>query len=151
PFPDDAMDAIAPLLPVLIQVSLLLVVFGLGLGATLHDATFLLGRPAQLLRAVVAMNVAVPLFAALLAALFPLTQVVKLGLVLMAVWPVPPFLPGMQFRSGVRPTYIFGLLVSAAPVAVVIVPFTVGLRRAAFPVDVRVSAGAVAKVVLATV
>lgn len=145
------MDAIAPLLPVLIQVSLLLVVFGLGLGATLHDATFLLGRPAQLLRAVVAMNVAVPLFAALLAALFPLTPVVKLGLVLMAVSPVPPFLPGKQLRSGGRPSYVFGLLVAASLLAVVIVPFTMVLLRAAFPVEVRVSAGAVAKVVLATV
>jgi BASS family bile acid:Na+ symporter len=145
------MDAIATLLPVLIQASLLLVVFALGLGATIHDATYLLRQPAQLLRAAVAMNVAVPLFAALLAALFPLTPVVKLGLVLMAVSPVPPFLPGKQLRSGGRPSYVFGLLVAASLLAIVIVPLTMALLRAAFPVDVRVSAGAVAKVVLATV
>lgn len=45
-----------------------LLVFGLGLHATPQDATSLLRRPGLLFRSLLAMNIVVPLFAAVLAA-----------------------------------------------------------------------------------
>lgn len=81
------------ILPLVLQGSLLLLVFALGLTATLADATYLFRRPGQLLRSVAAINVAVPLVAALLVAMLPLAPVVKLAIVLMAVSPLPPVIP----------------------------------------------------------
>src|SRR5262245_45165274 len=60
---------IAELIPLVIQTSILLLVFGLGLHATLEDVTYLFRRPGVLVRALLAMGVVVPFFAAVLAAL----------------------------------------------------------------------------------
>lgn len=58
----------------LLQASIFLTVFSLGLRATFQDAVWLLQRPRLLLRSLVAMNAIMPLFAAqsLLAAVFQL-------------------------------------------------------------------------------
>jgi BASS family bile acid:Na+ symporter len=102
------MDA-AQLIRLALQTSILLLVFALGLRATIQDATYLLRQPSLLLKSLVAMNVIVPLVAAILAAVFPLHPAVKITLLLMAVSPVPPILPGKQLKLGGRTSYVYGL------------------------------------------
>ncbi|MDB5772211.1 MAG: hypothetical protein JWM42_2585 [Burkholderia sp.] len=134
-----------------VRASIFLIVFSLGLGATLEDADYLLKRPGFLLRSVAAISIIVPLFAVLLVAALPLTPVEKVGIVLMAVSPVPPVLPGKELKLGERKSYVYGLLVAASLLSIVIVPLTVSLLSAAFRVNVKISPGAVARVILISV
>src|SRR4051812_18920624 len=92
-----------------ISLSMGLVILGLGLHATLRDATYVLRRPALLVRSLVSMDVAMPLFAAGLAAFFNLGPAVALALVALALSPVPPYVP-IQAKSGGE-SYAIGLLV----------------------------------------
>jgi BASS family bile acid:Na+ symporter len=145
------MAELVKLIPVVLQASIIILVFGLGLRATLENATYVLRRPGLLLRAFLALAIVVPVFAALLAALFNLHEAVKHALVLIAVSPVPPFLPVRQMKSGGSANFVFGLLVAASLVAIVYVPVAVHVLGAVFQHEVRLPLGLVARVVLITV
>lgn len=132
---------------VILQLSIELVVFSLGLESSLADATSLFHRPALLFRSLFSMNVVMPAFAAVLAATFDLKPAVKIALVFLAVSPVPPALPRQQFKLGGTSNYIHGLLVSAALISIFLVPLTIEVLGRAFQQDIHVTPAAVAKVV----
>ncbi|MGH9882109.1 MAG: hypothetical protein ACRD6N_11795 [Pyrinomonadaceae bacterium] len=88
------------LIPLALKASIVLLVVGLGLKASLKDATYLFRRPGQLLRALLAMNVLMPLFAVAVAVIFDLTPAVKIALVALAVSPIPPVLPNKAMKAG---------------------------------------------------
>lgn len=142
---------LARLIRVAIPASILLLVFSLGLRATAADATYLLRRPVLLLRALLAMNVVVPLVAAALAALFDLTPAVKIALLAMAVSPVPPILPGKQLKLGGRASYVYGLLVAASLAAIVLVPLAIEVLGRLFQREAHIGVAVVAKLVMLTV
>jgi BASS family bile acid:Na+ symporter len=142
---------LAWLIPWAIRASLLLVVFALGLRATVADATYVLRRPALILRGFLAMGVMVPAAAAALAALFDLHPAVEIAMLAMAVGPVPPILPGKQLRLGGRASYVYGLLVAASLAAIVVVPVAIEVLGRAFQREAHVGPGFVAKVVGITV
>ena len=135
----------------LLQASIFLTVFSLGLRATFQDAGWLLQRPRLLLRSLVAMNVIMPLFAAFLAAAFHLHPAVEAALVLLAVSPVPPILPWQQLKLGGSSAYVMGLLATTSLLAIVQVPLTIKLLAAIFKVDIGIQPASVAKVVITTV
>jgi len=135
----------------LLQASIFLTVFSLGLRATFQDASWLLQRPRLLLRSLVAMDVIMPLFAAFLAAAFHLHPAVEAALVLLAVSPVPPILPWQQLKLGGSSAYVMGLLVTTSLLAIVQVPLTIKFLGAIFKVDVGIEPASVAKVVIITV
>ena len=143
------MDA-AQLIQIAVQASILLLVFALGLGASHEDATYLLRRPALLGRAL-SMYLVVPKFAATLAALFSLTPAAKIVLILMAVSPVPPILPGKQLKLGGRANYVYGLLVAASLSAILFAPLAIEMLGRILSRDAHVSVGLIAKVVSLTV
>jgi BASS family bile acid:Na+ symporter len=145
------METLQQLIPLALRTSLLLIVFAIGLDATFHDAAYLLKRPKLLLRSLAAIAVIVPAFAALMIAAFPLTPVVKAGIVLMAVSPFPPIVPGKEIKMGGRESYVYGLLVAVSILAIVTVPLTVALLGAVFSKNVAISPGAVARLVLISV
>jgi len=134
-----------------LTASILLLVFALGLRATAEDATYVLRRPALILRGFLAMGVIVPAVAATLAALFHLARPVEIAMVAMAVSPVPPILPGKQLKLGGRSHYVFGLLVAAALLAVIYVPLAIEVLGWLFRREAHVGAGVVARVVGITV
>jgi len=142
---------IAELIPLVIQTSILLLVFGLGLHATLEDVTYLFRRPGLLVRALLAMGVVVPFVAAVLAAVFDLYPPVEIALLLLAVSPVPPILPGKQLKLGGHASYVYGLLVTAALFAIVLVPLMIEVLGRVFQRDAHIAPAAIAKVVLITV
>lgn len=71
----------------MLKASVLLIVFAIGLRASAQDATYLFRRPGELVRAVLAMNVLMPLFAVSLVYMFDLNPAVNIALVALSVSP----------------------------------------------------------------
>jgi bile acid:Na+ symporter, BASS family len=128
-----------------------LTVLALGLTATPQDATYLLRRPRLFVRAVISMNVAMPIIAALIATTFALPLEVKVALVALAVSPVPPIIQKKQICAGGRREYVVGLLVAMSLLAIVLVPLTVMILDQAFGRSARITPASVAKIMLLTV
>jgi bile acid:Na+ symporter, BASS family len=142
---------LATLIPLVLKVSIMLNVFGLGLNASAQDATSLFRRPHQLLRSLLAMHVVMLLCTTVLAVNFDLHPAVKIALVALAVSPIPPLLSKKTRKAGGEASYAIGLVVAAALLAIVIVPVAVELLGRAFGKPTHMSPGAVALIVLSTV
>ncbi len=107
-----------------LQASIILSVFAIGLKATFADATFLFRRPGHLLRALLSMNVLMPLTALAVGAPFDLHPAVKIALVALSVSPTPPVLPKKALKAGGAEAYTIGLLVAAAALSIVVIPLS---------------------------
>jgi BASS family bile acid:Na+ symporter len=142
--------SVATLILLAIQLSLALLVFSIGLAATMGDVTYLFQRPKLLLRSLISMNVVMPLFAVVLAKSFDLTPVVKGALVLLAVSPLPPLFPRKALKAGGGFSYTIGLLVAATLIAIVFIPLAMGLLERAFDIPLQMGPAAVAARVLWT-
>jgi BASS family bile acid:Na+ symporter len=119
--------SMATLLPLLLKTSLALLVFSLGLGATLQDTTHLFRRPGQLTRALVAMFVVMPVTALFLARALDPPAAVKIALVALALSPLPPTFSRKALKQGGRLSYVAGLLVAATLLAVPLIPLSLEL------------------------
>jgi BASS family bile acid:Na+ symporter len=142
---------IANLIRFALLISTSLVVFGFGLRSTLRDATTLFRKPSLLVRSLLAMNVLLPFFAALLAGVFALRPAIAIALLALAVSPVPPVFPNKKLSLGAHPDYVFGLFGASALLAIVLAPLTVALIGVAFSRHVSVAPLAIAKPVALTV
>jgi bile acid:Na+ symporter, BASS family len=138
---------LAQLIRAAFPLSIALIVLALGLRCTLSDAMFLFRRPRLLLRSIFAMNVVPPIVAALLVSLTHVHPVVKFALVALAVSPVPPVLPGKQLKLVTRGSYVYGLLVAASLLAIMLVPVTMTVLGAVFGREAQVAPLMVARVV----
>lgn len=134
-----------------IQASVLLLVLGLSLRATWQDVTSLFRRPMMLVRSLLAMNLIMPIFAAVVAGAFHLRPAVKIALVLLSVSPVPPLLPRKQMKIGGGSDYAFGLLTAMSLLSIIVVPVAIEVLGIIFSKDVHIGPGAVAKVVAKTI
>lgn len=144
------MDA-AQIVKGMLGVSLMLIVFGLGLKATFTDATFLLRTiakpPHRLARALFSMYVVVPIVATAIALVFDLPRPVKIALLAMAVSPVPPILPGKLLKFGGDEGPVFGLLFTISLLAIVMVPLAVEVENLIFRTDVHVETATILRVI----
>lgn len=146
------MATVKELLPMVLNGSLMLLVVALGLTATGADVIYLFKHPRRLLRAIVSIEVVVPLVAVLLVTTLPLAPLVKLAIVLMAVSPVPPLVPGKQFHLGGKTPYVCGLYVTIVLLSIVLVPLILAILSATFfPRVVWVSPWAITRMVLISV
>lgn len=134
-----------------LKASIILSVFAIGLKATVADATTLLRRPGQLLRAFLSMNVLMPLTALAVAAPFALHPAVKIALVVLSVSPTPPVLPKKALKAGGTEAYTIGLLVAAAGLSIVVIPLSMEVFERLTGVTLAMPAGAVATLVLTTI
>jgi BASS family bile acid:Na+ symporter len=142
---------VAHVIPFAMQASIFLVVFSVGLTATIEDLLYLLHRPGLAFRSFLSMNIAMALVAGLLAAAFDLHQAVKVALITLGMSPVPPLLPRKQVKAGGRGSYAIGLFVTAALSAIVFVPIEVPLIGQIFGKPVHMPPSAVARIVLVSV
>jgi len=140
-------DVVLPAL----KLSIMLLVLALGMGSTQRDALYLLTKPRLLFRSMLAMNLVMPLVAAALAAGFNLNPAVKIALVALSVSPLPPLFPRKAIKAAGENAYPVGLLVAAALLAVVFVPFAIDVLGNAFGKPVHVPVVIVVKVVLTAV
>jgi BASS family bile acid:Na+ symporter len=134
-----------------VLLGVVLSVFALGLAASEGDATHLFRHPAKLGRAMLAMNVVMPLFTVAMVALFRLRPPIPLALVAISVAPIPPLLPRRALSAGGASSYTIGLLVAATFLAIVFVPAAVELLGLVFGKQVHVLPGKVASTVALTV
>lgn len=115
----------ATLVPIAIQGSLILIVFSLGLQATLRQGGSLLRNPRLLFRTFLAMNVIMPALALAAIRLFDFDPAVKIAMFALAVSPIPPLLPNQVFKAGGDVAYTIGLLASTCVLAVLVVPVSI--------------------------
>lgn len=106
-----------------LQVSLILVVFGTGLNASQSDVRYLLARPKQLGKTLLAMNVLLPLLVLVAVRSVALHPAVKIALFTLAISPVPPLLPRQASKVGL-PHQVLSLLLTTSVLAVVTVPIS---------------------------
>jgi len=126
------LEALKQIIPILLTVSLAGLVLTVGLRSVRGDLIYVLTRPSFLLKAIVAVDV-IPIAAAILLTLFlPLEPVVKAGIVLMAISPVPPLVPGQELGLGGRKEYAYGVYVAIALLAVITVPIASEIATRAF-------------------
>jgi len=130
-----------------IKVSVLTLVFALGLNATTAEATYLFRHPRRLLRGFLALAVVVPTVAAGFALLVDLPRPVAIAIIAMSLSPVPPILPIAQLKGGARPEYAYGMLVATALLSIIVVPVAVLEVGAIFGEEARFPPLAVAKIV----
>lgn len=142
---------LATVLPLVLQGSVALTVFCLGLEASNRDALYLLRRPADLLKAIVSMNVVMPLVALALVMIFDFHVTVEIALLTLSVSPVPPLFPKKSAGAGGSASYTIGLLVAISILAIVTVPLTVELVSYALGLKAHMSPVAAAKVVAVTI
>jgi len=134
-----------------INASMFLIVFALGLHATLENATYLFRHPGLFARSILSMNILMLAFALLVCVLFDPSPAIKIALVALAVSPVPPVLPGKQFKAGGSAGYTIGLLVGAAVVSIVLVPLEIEILGRAADVGMHMPIARVTSVVLVSI
>lgn len=110
-----------------INISMALIVFCLTLKTRKGDLVSLMRNPGLLLRSLLAMNIVMPLVAALIAATFSLNPVVKVALIALAISPVPPILPSTEIKSGASVSYSMALLATSAIFSLASIPLMMAL------------------------
>ena len=142
---------IKALIPFVIQGSLFLLVLAVGLRSRWDDLTYVFRKPKNLVRALIAVNIIVPLTAVILGELFPLDWRTKAGLIIMAVSPLAPFATGKMLKASPDRSYDVGLYAALILAAVVIVPLTAAILNPLYEHHAYVSVGAVAWFVIKSV
>lgn len=141
----------AVVIPLVLKISIVLSVVAVGLASSLKDATSLIHRPKELVRALVSMNVVMPIVAVSMVLLFDLHPAVQIALVALSVSPVPPFLPSKAMRAGGPRSYTVGILVAAALLSLMLLPLAAFVLGEVFHRRVVASPLAIAMVLGMTV
>jgi hypothetical protein len=140
-----APDTMASLIPLVLQASIILTVFAIGLSNRARDVLQIARTPGLLLRSLVSINILMPLFAALMAAAFALMPAVEIALIALAVSPIPPLLPKKAIKAGGDASFAIGLLAAAALLAIAFVPVSVHVLGIAFGKPAEIPPGQIAK------
>ena len=134
-----------------INASMFLIVFSLGLHSKFDDVTYLAHHRLLALRSILSMNIVMLVFVVAVIMLFNPPAPIKIALVGIAVSPVPPVLPGKQFKAGGTPGYTIGLLVGAALVSIVFVPLVIEIIGRTFAIDMHEPIDKVTAIVMMSV
>ena len=136
------MELIKQLIPVFLTVSLALLVMSVGMASARGELAYVLRRPALLVRGIVAVNIIPLIVAVVIVSIFPISRAAAAGLLVMALSPVPPLVPGKMMKFGGHSDYAYGLYTAMALFAIITVPLlgslTAGYYESAadFPVSV---------------
>lgn len=142
------MDALKELIPLAITISLALLVLVVGMDASVRDLLSVLRRPGRLGAAVLAVNVIPPVVAIVLVHLIDIGPAARAGVVLMAISPVPPLVPGKALKVSGRKDYAYGLYAALVLLAVLVVPIWVEILHRVFAVEMAIPPLAVARSVV---
>lgn len=134
-----------------INLSVVLMAFGLALKAGGTSLRTILAGPALLLRSLAAMFVVMPLVAFAIALNLELNRPLLIALLLIALAPVPPLLPAKQLKAGGNSDYVLGLLIVSALAAIVVVPAGIEVIGRVFGRDLPVPFEVTARVIATSV
>ncbi|MBA4010492.1 MAG: Na+-dependent transporter [Phenylobacterium sp.] len=126
------MEALKQILPLLLGLSLAGLVLTVGLRSGSGALVYVLRRPGLLFKAILAVEIIPPLAAAALVWMLPLEPVVKAGIMLMAISPVPPLVPGKELGIGARKEYAYGIYFAMALLTIIAVPLVFDLAAQLF-------------------
>lgn len=143
--------SLATITVLVLQSSIAGLVFTVGLGTTAQELTYLLRRPGQLIRSLVAIDLVMPALAVAAVLAFPLHSAVRVALVVLALSPVPPIIPRKLLKAGGAHDYVMALLCTVSVFAIIWIPLVGGALDRIFPADIRIPPMAVAEVVSITV
>jgi BASS family bile acid:Na+ symporter len=142
------MSIFSAVVPLVLKVSMLCLVFALGLRTTWSDITYLVRRPGQFACSLLSMNIAMPVVAAAIILALSLRPPVSSMLLALSLSPTPPLLPNKAIKAGGGGSYAVGLLVAAAFCSIVAAPVAVALMEQLFHIPLDLSPLDVAKVLL---
>jgi bile acid:Na+ symporter, BASS family len=142
---------LAELIPLVLKISVVAIVFAIGLHARPADLLFLVKRPGQLARSLLSMTVLMPLVAFALVRAMSLPHPVAIMLVALSLAPVPPLLPRRQAKAHGHAAYSISLLVAAGLVSLVWIPLAIEVDQRLFGVPLGVPLTAVAMLVGMTI
>ena len=142
---------LANLILIAVRISVFLSVLAMGLEATWQDATYVFRKPREFFRALLSLDVVMPVVSVTLVSFLNLHPAVKIALVALSVSPIPPILPRKAFKAGGTRAYTLGLLVFAAALSIVFVPLAVKLLQPALEVPLQMAVTPVAELALLTV
>jgi BASS family bile acid:Na+ symporter len=137
----------AEIIILVVKASIVGLVFALGLRSKPEDITELLARPGMLVRAFVAINLVMPLFAIAVVKLLPLRLEIEVALIALSLSPVPPLLPRKAANAEGDRSFAVGLLVVFAVLSIAWVPLAVHGIGYIFDRPVGMSPGAIARIV----
>ena len=137
------------LLPV--QLSVVCIVFSLGLMATMADPLYLWRRSGLLLGSLVAMLVVMPIVAVGLTQWVDARTTARIVLIAMAISPMPPLPPTREVKAGGHQPYAVSLLTTLALLAIVTIPLSAELLAADYRRPLTGSVSAIARLAFATV
>lgn len=143
--------SIKDLISLTLQLSLIAIVLSVGLESRWSDVTYMLRRPALLLRAIIAANVIVPVVAIALCLLLPIVPSIRTGLVLMAASPLAASAPLKMLRTEAERAYVVGTYAAVILSAVVTMPATAEILKLISPHNFRIPVAVVATFVLINV
>lgn len=142
---------LAELVPLALKASISVLVFTIGLGTAPKELAYFVRQPGQLIRSVISMNLVMPVIAVLIVVIFPMHRVVQITLVALALSPVPPILPRKLVTAGGGHAYVMALLFTAALFSLITIPVGGMILDAIFPAKIRIPAGPIVPLILATV
>lgn len=126
----------------IVKLSVVALIFAIGLSSTRADLTYLWRRPGQLLRSVLAMYVVIPIVALVVLQVVTLPPGVELALLVLAVSAGAPLLPRKLMKIG-HEAYMLSLVLTSSAIAVIAVPIWLEVLRPMYgittelrPVDV---------------
>ena len=142
---------LAVLVPLGLKISITLLVFSIGLGTAPGELIYLVRHPGRMTRALVAMNLVMPVIAVLAIKLFPMEKSVAITLAALSLSPVPPMLPRKMLKAGGGHAYVASLLFTAALLSLVWIPLVCAVLDWLSPASLGVPPLAVAPVVMVSV
>lgn len=143
------MELLKHLIPLLLTVSLGMLVVASGMASSRGQLLYVLLRPRLLVRAIIAIDV-LPVLAAIVivAVFYDISLPARAAIVLMAISPVPPLMPGKAFKFGGEADYVYGLQNAMAVLAIVTVPLLGSLVAGLYESDAQFPIAVVAQNIL---
>jgi len=135
----------------LLKASIVLLVIGIGLQATMRDAVYLVRHPGLFARTILSMHVLMPAVTLALCIGFGVRPALKVALLTLSISPVPPFLPPRVSKAAGDGSYIIGLLVAMSLLSIAIVPVSLHILGTFFDLPIHTPMPAVLKVVVTSV
>lgn len=131
-----------------LKLSVATLLFAMGLLASHRELGYLWDRPGLLVRSLLAMYVAVPVFAVVLALALDLPRGTELAIVILAICAGAPLLPRKLLKMGGDSAYILSLVVTTSLLAIVTVPLSVRILSGMMTIGSDLGSGAVAWAIL---
>jgi BASS family bile acid:Na+ symporter len=139
------------LISIAFQVSVFATVLGYGMHADRSDIEYVFRRPRLLVLSLLAMFVVMPVIALAMEVYLDFPHAARVGLVVIALSPIPQLLPKNLIASGGRSSYAFGLVFAVSVLSIVITPFMVHFIGRLMNRPFAVEVGTIAAVLVPTV